>query len=88
MATLRGPGTVASKRRSGTAGNIDKALTVADKGFLRHGARCTARLASFYEGGASFGITRPYHNVQPPDQGQQGHRLSYDGIGFVKVSEA
>ena len=79
---------MASKRRPGTTGDIGKALAVINKGFVRHGARCTARLASFCEGEASFGITRLYHNVQPSDQGRQGYRLSYDGIGFVKVSEA
>jgi hypothetical protein len=47
-----------------------------------------ARLASFCEGGASFGITRLYQNVQPSDQGRQGYRLSFDGIGFVRVSGA
>jgi hypothetical protein len=88
MATLRGPGTVASMRRSGTAGAIE-ALEVIDKGFRRHGPRWhTARVASLWEGGASFGITRLYHNMQPPDQGRQGYRLSSDGIGFVKASEA
>ena len=52
MATLRGPGTVALKRRPGTTGAaIDEALTAIDKGFVRHGARCTARLASSCEGG-------------------------------------
>jgi hypothetical protein len=88
MATLRGPGTVASKRRSGKTGDIGKALTVIDKGFVRHGPRCTARLASFCEGEASFGITRLYYNVQPPDQGRQGYRLSCDGIGPVKAPGA
>jgi hypothetical protein len=90
MAALRGPGTVALKRRPGTAGDIDKALTAIDRGFVRHRARCTARarLASFCEGEASFGIARLYHNVQLPDQGRQGYRLSCDGIGFVRVSEA
>jgi hypothetical protein len=88
MVTLRGPGTVAPKRRPGTTGDIGKALTAIDKGLIRHGARCTARLASSCEGGASFGITRLYHNAQPSDQGRQGYRLSHDGIGFVKVSEA
>jgi hypothetical protein len=87
MATLRGPGTVASKRRSGTAGDIpDKALTAIDTGFVRHGARFTVRLASSCEGEASFGITRLYHNVQPSDSDQgarQGYRLNYDGIGLV-----
>jgi hypothetical protein len=45
-------------------------------------------VASFCEGAASFGITRPYHNVQPSGQGQQGYRLSSDGMGLVKVPEA
>jgi hypothetical protein len=53
MATLRGPGTVALKRRPGTTGNIDEALTATDKGFGRHGARFTARLAIFLEEEAS-----------------------------------
>jgi hypothetical protein len=89
MATLRGPGTVASTRRPGTTGDIGKALTaINNKGFVRLGARCTVRLASFCEWEASFGITRPYHNVQPSDRGRQGYRLSFDGIGFVKASEA
>ena len=35
-------------------------------------------------GEASFGIRRPYHNVQPSDQGRQGYRLSSDGIGPLK----
>jgi hypothetical protein len=48
----------------------------------------TARPSSFCEGEASFGITRLYHNAQPSDQGRQGCRLSYDGIGFVKVPGA
>jgi hypothetical protein len=72
MVTLRGPGTVASKRRSGTTGDIGKALTAIDKGFVRHGARFTARLASFCEGEASFGIARLYHNVQPSLQDCRG----------------
>jgi hypothetical protein len=88
MVTLRGPRTVAPKRRPGTTGDIGKALTAIDKGFVRHGARCTAKLASFCEGEASFGITRLYHNVQPSDQGRQGYRLSCDGIGFVRASGA
>jgi hypothetical protein len=54
MATLRGPGTaVPSKRRPGTAGDIDEALEAIDKGFGGHGPRCTARAASFFEEEAS-----------------------------------
>jgi hypothetical protein len=35
MATLRGPGAVAPKRRSGTTGDIGEALTAIDKGFCK-----------------------------------------------------
>jgi hypothetical protein len=40
MVTLRGPGTVAPKRRSGTAGDIDidEALTAIDTGLVGQGA--------------------------------------------------
>jgi hypothetical protein len=58
MATLRGPGTAASKRRPGTTGDIDEALTATDKGSGRHGARFTVRLAIFFEEREGFlGIT-------------------------------
>jgi hypothetical protein len=66
--------TVAPKRRSGTAGDIDEALEVVNKGFGRHGARCTARMASFLEERASWGFTRLHHDVQPSDQGRPYRR--------------
>jgi hypothetical protein len=40
---------------------------------------------------AALGITRLYHNVQcvqPFGQGRQGYRLSFDGMGFIKVPGA
>jgi hypothetical protein len=61
----------------------------ANKGFIRDNKSARAETQrSFFEEKVSFGITRLYQNVQPSDQGRQGYRLSYDGIGFVKVSEA
>jgi hypothetical protein len=61
----------------------------ANKGFIRDNQSARVETQrSFFEEKASFGITRLYQNVQPSDQGRQGYRLSYDGIGFVKVSEA
>jgi hypothetical protein len=65
-----------------------KGLKAIDKGFRRHGPRCTARMASFCEGGASLWIIRLYHNVQPSDQGRWGYRISSDGIGPIRVPEA
>jgi hypothetical protein len=54
MATSRGSGAAAPKRRPGTARAIDEALKATNKGFERHGLRCTARVASFFEGGGAL----------------------------------
>jgi hypothetical protein len=47
-------------------------------------AACMARLASFCEGEASFGIARPYHNVQP-SVGMCANKIipQYDLIGHL-----
>jgi hypothetical protein len=86
MATLRGPGTVAPKRRPGTAGGIDEALTAVDKGSGRHGARCTARLASFLEKKASWGLQGPTTTCNPLTRVGTASRPISGGIGPVKVS--
>jgi hypothetical protein len=44
-------------RRRG--GAIDEAPEAINKGFGRHGPRCTARVASFFDEKAPSGITRP-----------------------------
>jgi hypothetical protein len=75
MATLRGPGTAASTRRSGTAGAIDEALKAIVKGFRGHGrdlplcgqdGEFLRRESLVWD----YKVTRLYHNVQPPDQGR------------------
>jgi hypothetical protein len=86
MAALRGPGTAAPKRRPGTAGAIDEAPTAIDKGVRRHGPRGMARVAiSLSEEEVPSEITKLHCNVQPSEQGRQGHRLRPGGMGFVKV---
>jgi hypothetical protein len=80
MAALRGPGTAAPKRRSGTAGDIDEASGAVNKGFGGHGARCTARAASFVEEEPPWGFTRVQHSAQPADQGRYGQPSDLGGI--------
>jgi hypothetical protein len=79
---------VAPKRRPGTAGGIDGALTAIDRGFGRHGARCTARLASSLEekkrrlpeDPRGFTTTT---TCSPPTRVGTANRLLSGGIGFV-----
>jgi hypothetical protein len=87
MAALRGPGAVAPKRRPGTAEDIDGAPAPAiDKGFGRHGPRCTARLASFLEEEASWGSQDSTTTCNPLTRVGTANRLISDGMGFVEVS--